>query len=63
MSRARISKRVQRDGDVSTENILAKGTGRGGRTPNKKAKSTEEEEENLNETSEVMDLVGRIDQG
>ena len=47
MSRARSSKRVQRDGDVSTENILTKGTSRGGRTPNKKAKNTEEEEEKL----------------
>ena len=61
MSRARTNKRVQQDGDVSTGNILPKGTGRGGRTPNKRAKSTVEEEEKLNETSEVMDLLGRID--
>ena len=62
MSKLRSSKRGQQEGNVSTDNILPQGTGRGGRTPNKRAKGILEEEEKRDETSEVMELLGRIDQ-
>ena len=62
MSKSRNTKRGTQDGDVTTENILPKGTGRGGRTPNKRAKGIVEEEKEREEKSEVMELLGRIEQ-
>ena len=62
MSKSRNTKRGTQDGDVTTENILPKGTGRGGRTPSKRAKGLVDEEKEREEKSEVMELLGRIEQ-
>jgi TATA-binding protein-associated factor Taf7 len=60
MSR-RNSKRGQQDGDVSDKNILPPGSGKRGRTPNKKAKNSIEEEKEEG-AEEVIELMGRIEE-
>ena len=60
MSR-RNSKRGQQEGDVSDKNILPPGSGKRGRTPNKKAKNSIEEEKEEG-AEEVIEFRGRIEE-